>query len=283
MTQMEWVSVFLFVVFSYIVLTGVVNFIRHYLKIDRTEREQILQAQIDDLTDKVEESEKEIQDLRRQVRLMVKQYEEAIGRLAELQKQHVVATEENRELKEQIKGLKAGFSEIDNRQDRVLFALIGSDDKGLGLDLASIRAVNTETGLEVKVIQDPSPEGLKTALDRARMQRSHIYLHMAINAGKEGYKLDDELVDASWLSSILNGVIVLVVAGTDSDYVGDFLGVVPYVVSMSGGVNHREAAIFSRLFWTEIGKGIGPTRAIKRALERSPTAIRESITTHWET
>lgn len=282
MTSTEWLSIFGFIIAAYFALHSVVFVVSRYLKLDKSEKEQALQAQIDQLTSTVVKYESEVADLRKQVKIVVVQYEEVVGKYQELLRTHEEAQHEAKSLREQLNNISNGYSMRESKPDRVLLVLVGSEEKGLSLDLASIRAVRTETGMEVQVISNPSPDNLKKALDRARMKQDHIYLHMAIKADKDGYQLGDQIVDATWLSSVLNGVIVLVVAGTDSDAIGDFLGVVPYVVSMDGGVAHRDASIFARLFWSEIGKGMGPSLAIRRAMDRSPGTIREKIISHWD-
>lgn len=281
MSTTEWISVVLFVIVSYFILHGLVLLISRFLKLDRTEREQVLQSQIDKLNITLRDYEREIDDLRNQVRIIVAQYQDIIGKYKELEKSYNEAREESVSLRDQLNNLSSGYVMRDVRPDKILLVLIGEINSGLSLDLASIRAVRTETGMEIQTISDPSPENLKKALDRARMKQDHIYLHMAIKADKEGYQIGNKIVDASWLSSVLGGVIVLVVAGAESDNVGDFLGVIPYVISMSGDIAHRDASIFSRMFWTEIGRGIGPSLALRRALEKSPGTIREQIVSHW--
>lgn len=277
----NWGFLFLLFIAAYVILNGISAFLQKFLKIDRSEREQLLQNQLSHLSEKIGDYESEISDLRKLVKLLQTQYEEMVGKYKELQHVHEEARQESQSLREQLNNLSQGYIMRDTHPNKVLIVCVGSPDKGLGLDLATIRAVRTDTGLEIQTIQDPSPDNLKKFLDRARMKQDHIYVHLAVKADKEGYQLGETIVDASWLSSVLNGAIVLLVAGADSDNVGDFLGVVPYVITMSGGVTHRDAAIFSRLFWTEIGRGIGPSLALTRALDRSPGTIREQIVSHW--
>lgn len=279
-TDIAVVVVYMIVGFTGLqILTWVV---RRWLKLDSTEREQILQAQMNKLSDKVEDYEEEIEHLKKQVKIMVEKYEEAVGRLVKLQEQYDVSVESNRQLREQLNNLSSGYLMRDNRPNKILLVLIGSGDVGLSLDLATLRAVRTETGMEIQEISDATPEKLKRALDRARMRQDHIYLHMAIKTDADGYQIGTDIVDATWLSSILNGVLVLVVAGTESDQIGDFLGVVPYVITMSGSLSHHDAAMFSRSFWTEIGRGIGPSLALRRALDRQSGTVRERVVSHWE-
>lgn len=296
MTPTEWATAIVVGILLYTVLQGMTWVGKKIFRIDSSERELVLQAQINQLVEKtkdheelvrdhqelkrtVREQEQEIEDLRKQVKLLVDQYEDALGRLGVLQEQYATVSQENKNLKLQI---KSSSLVRERGPQRILMVMIGSEDAGLSLDLASIRAVRTETGLQIKEISSHNPGFLKRELDEAKQRGDHIYLHLAVKADKEGYQMGNQIVDVSWLSSILDGVLVLVVAGTDSDYVGEFLGVVPYVVTMSGSIAHREAAVFSRSFWLEIGKGIGPTLALKRALSRSPQSIRDQIVCHWQ-
>ena len=139
-----------------------------------------------------------------------------------------------------------------------------------------------ETGIEVKELVGPTPGVLKRELERVRGRKVQIYVHMAIFSDKEGYQLGGQIVDVNWLSTILQDVLVLLVAGADSSYVGEFLGVVPYVVTVEGGVPTRELSSFSRLFWSEIARGIGPGRALKRALDKSAPEVKDKIVKYWQ-
>lgn len=277
MTPTDLGIIIIFLMVGYAILQGTTWAVRRLLKLDSNEREQLLQNQINSLTNEVEEYKKKVANLERQVQVLVTLQEETAGKFTKLQDAYNIIVNENMHLQNEVVNL-AGIRKV--KAEKVLFVIIGSDDSGLSLDLASIRAVQSETGLEIKEIVNPTPGSLKRELDQARSFNNQIYLHMAVRADEGGYQLGFQVVDATWLSSILNDVIVLLVAGTDSSYIGEFLGVVPYVVTMSGGVANRDAALFSRAFWTEIGKGIGPTRALKRALDKSPN-IKDQIVAHW--
>lgn len=277
MTPTDLTTIILLIIGGFVVLQTMTWVVRRWLKLDSSEREQKLQIQIDHLTREVEQYKQKVMTLEKQLEVFVGQYEETAGRLARVQETNNVVVAENVQLKSEIVNL-AGVKRV--KAEKILFVVIGSDDAGLSLDLATARAVQSETGLEIREITNPTAGSLKRELDRARNQKNQIYLHMAVRSDKDGYQLGNQIVDAAWLSGILNDVIVLLVAGADSSYIGEFLGVVPYVITMSGNVNHRNAAIFSRAFWTEIGKGIGPTRSLKRALDKSPD-IKDQIVSHW--
>lgn len=272
MKVLDWVFLIGFVVVFYAFLTLVVYIFGKRLFLGASEREKILQNQVDKLQKKLEESDKEIENLRKQVNFLVEQNEESLRKMVHVE-------QINEELKGEIDSLRKNTS-LDNPQ-RVLIVVIGSQDSGLSLDLASIRAVKTDTGLEIQTVSDVTPENLKRVLDAARRRNNHIYVHLSVKADQDGYLIGNAIVDASWLSSILDGVIVLLVAGADSSYVGEFLGVVPYVVSMKGDISHRDAALFARAFWSEIGRGMGPSMALRRALERAPYTIRDNLIAHW--
>jgi hypothetical protein len=276
----NWSFLFILLVIAFLTMRAMDIFIQRFLGVDRTEREQVLQHQIDQLSRKVDDYEKEIDSLRKQVKLLVQQHEEVVVKYNKLEEVYNASKEDSLSLREQVNSFSSNY--VNKTPSKVLIVCTGSDEPGFGLDIASIRAVRTETGMEIQQVNDASPENLKKYIDRARVKQDHIYVHLSVRSDREGYQLGSEIVDASWLSTILNGVIVLVIAGTDSDSVADFLGVVPYVISMSGPISHRDASIFSRLFWLEIGNGIGPSLSLKRALQKSPGTIREKIVSHWE-
>jgi hypothetical protein len=162
-----------------------------------------------------------------------------------------------------------------------LLVAIGSDAM-LKLDLASLRAVETDTGMEFRRIENASFAELKRRLDRARgLGTPYDKLHLAVHSGPQGIVLGGELVDSIELSEILRGVRVMVIAGCQSSQIGEFLGVVPYVVSMNEDVDNKDAALFARAFWTQIGKKLEPTQALREALKRSPSGMSEYIERHW--
>jgi hypothetical protein len=80
---------------------------------------------------------------------------------------------------------------------------------------------------------------------------------------------------------LLDGVEILVIAGCESSEIGDLLGVVPYVVTMSNRVEHKDAAAFTRRWWSAIGRGLEPDEAWSEAIERSPSGMSEYVVRHW--
>lgn len=167
-----------------------------------------------------------------------------------------------------------------NKKAPLLIAAIGSDS-ALSIDLSSLRAVRTETGMEFLRIQNATLERLKTALYRERAHGRQCNVHLAVHAGPLGVELGDQVIGPLILSEILDGVQILLIAGCEADQVGDFLGVVPFVVSFSEVVEHDDAAIFCRWWWTGIGNGLEPDVALHQALARSPSSLQEFVVKSW--
>lgn len=281
----DWATLISVIIVATLVMQIISPLIQRYLKLDKTEREQVLQSQIDQMTDKQGEYETDAATLKAHIKLLLKQYDELVVENNKLKQEHAMAQKEIVELQKQVNALNQQAQQPNASTvspQRTLVVCTATDDSNFMLDLASLRAVRTDTGMEITHIKEPTPETLKRTLDRLRARGGPFYLHLAIRTDKDGYQIGDKIVDATWLSSILDGVVILLVAGSDSDSVGDFLGVVPYVITLAGDVQHRDVALFSRLFWVEIGRGLGPSLALKRSLDRSPSSIREAIQSHWD-
>jgi hypothetical protein len=274
-TPQEYITVFLFVLGSLSILYLIRLILSKWLAWDNGEKEKALQQNLN-------KSKEEILDLRKQVRILVAQYEEAVGKYALLREQYDQAARELVVLREEVEQMqKETVKQSQALHNRLLIAAVGSKEASLALDLASLRAVRADTGLRFLRIPEATPEKLKDALDQSRMMQSTTYLHLSIKSDNDGYQLTNEIVDANWLSENLEGVVILVVNGSNSTRIGASLGVVPYVITMSEEVPHRDASLFARAFWTEIGRGIGPSLALKRALERSPANMQEYVVRHW--
>lgn len=275
---------FVFVLVSVSVLQAGKLGMDHWLRWDTGEKERLFQQKISDLQRELDKAKDRVVILEKQIELLLGQYNDAIIRLNTIRIQHESALEDAKKLREELDDLRRDLPRMEansHPRRRVLIAVIGNKDPGLELDLTSLRAVQNETGLAFERITEATPDKLKKTLDRSRMQRNITYLHLSVRSGKEGYQLGDQVVSAEWLSGILGGVLILVVAGADSDWVGDFLGVVPYVVTMSESAPSGDAAQFSRAFWMEIGKGFGPVRALTTALDRAPATMQEYVVRHW--
>lgn len=271
----DYVVVFLFVLGSLSILYLIRFGLSRWLSWDNGEKEKALQHDLS-------KAKGEIVDLRKQIKILISQYEDAVGKYAVLKKEHDQAKRELEVMREELDQLqRETLAKSAAFHNRLLIAAVGSKEASLALDLASLRAVRADTGLQFLRIPEATPEKLKDALDQSRMMQSTTYLHLSIKSDEEGYQLTNQIVDANWLSENLEGVIILVVNGSNSTRIGHSLGVVPYVITMSDEVPHRDASQFARAFWTEIGKGIGPTLALKRALDRSPANMQEYVVRHW--
>lgn len=158
-----------------------------------------------------------------------------------------------------------------------LLAVIG-EDPALKIDLAALREVERESTLRVSRVYPVTKARLKATLDRYRVNGRPVeYVHMAVHAGPQGLAFQGETVDAAWLSENLKSVKVLVINGCQSDLVGDWIGVVPTVVTMREAITHEDAAQFAKLFWSAVASGTEPEDAYYVARERSPQGVSEFV------
>lgn len=158
-----------------------------------------------------------------------------------------------------------------------LLAVIG-EDPALKIDLAALREVERESTLRVSRVYPVTKARLKSTLDRYRVNGRPVeYVHMAVHAGPQGLAFQGEVVDAQWLSENLKSVKVLLINGCQSDEVGDWIGVVPTVVTMREAITHEDAAQFAKLFWAAIAAGTLPEDAYYLARERSPQGVSEFV------
>jgi hypothetical protein len=160
--------------------------------------------------------------------------------------------------------------------------LVGiASGQGFTLDLTVFRKVWEGDGLHWQRLMPLTSEGLKTRLDRRRRSgNAYKYLHLACHGGKHGLQFDDGLVTGEWLSEHLKGVQVLLIAACEADMVADWVGVVPYVVSMTEKVEHPDAAAFAETFWSAISKGLDPEAAFYQALDLCPPNVAEFAELH---
>lgn len=264
---------------------GLINLLRlglnRFLKWDVGEKERILHQRLTELGIECTKYKEEVSDLRKQIKTMVQQYDEAVIKIKTVNDSYNAALKQIDNLKAELERIKMDIRQSEARFNRVLIVAVGSPDAALNLDLASLRAVKMDTGMAFERILECTPAKLQTAIDQAKSSQAVIYLHLSIKSDSNGYQLMDEIVDADWLSENLQGVIILVVAGNESTDVGEFLGIIPYVVTMNETVPPKDAARFTRAFWTEIGKGIGPNLAFERAMQKAPGRMSEYVRKHW--
>jgi hypothetical protein len=165
-------------------------------------------------------------------------------------------------------------------KERLLVAI--GDDRQFAMDLAALRAVGRRTGLQYTRVRGVTRDLFAGHLDRARASgRPFRLVHLGVHGAEEGLVFGDGLVSWDWLSGVLNSVDVLVIASCNSSNVGDWLGVVPHVITMSEQLSMEDGARFGQLFWTEIGLGAPAQEALHSALERSPGHLIEHVVSHW--
>lgn len=208
------------------------------------------------------EYEMEIAKLREQVDFLVAELQRSGIRIAELEKK-----------------ISEKVSNVFSIERKALLVVTASDVTGW-MDLAAARS--QPVGLTVSRINGVTREKLKRYVDRGRMYNRPIeLLHIGAHANEDGIKFDDGVADADWLSEHLAGVRVLLIAGCSADALGDWLGVVPYVVTMAETVRGDDAAKFARAFWAEIGAGNDPSASLDAAFLRAPSGMEEYVERHW--
>lgn len=200
--------------------------------------------------------------------------------------------EENRKCKNKISALESSLADLSKRVDEEeiskdlvdnppLLVVVSSDDD-LELDLTSLRAVQTETGMPFRRVTDATFDKLVQRMNRARINgRPYDKMHLSVHSGPGGIYIGKDLVTGVELSEVMKGIKVLLIAGCESGGIGDVLGVVPYVVTISEEISHTDAALFSRAFWTQIGKKRKPDDALRLALQLSPSGMDEYVEGHW--
>lgn len=162
------------------------------------------------------------------------------------------------------------------------FLVCVSDESGLALDLAALRAVRTATGLKFQRLLNPTRRKFSETLRRQRGLGHPIeYIHCALHASAAGLAFSDGPVDGAWLSERLAGVRIVLLACCESASVGEWLGVVPYVITLSEDISHEDAAALAQHFWRGIGLGMEVGLALDGALEQCPPVVSENVVRHW--
>ena len=162
-----------------------------------------------------------------------------------------------------------------------LLVIIGND-AALQIDEAALRAMQGKTGRSFRRVRNATLELLKEHLERGRInKRPYKHIHLAVHSQPEGIYLGGELVSGLQLSEALKGVEILLIAGCESAAVGDRLGGIKWVITMTENAPNEDAAWFAQAFWTEIGLGHHPPEALQLALEASPSGMDEYIEFHW--
>ncbi|MFM7173458.1 MAG: hypothetical protein ACKO4U_10550, partial [Caldilinea sp.] len=140
----------------------------------------------------------------------------------------------------------------DARQERL--GMISKILKDLYVTLNLADLPNLEPDEARQFLTDASTEDLDAYLRRERScGRPVSLLHLAVHAGHKGV----QLADGKWLSERLLGVQVLLLAGCQGDRIGDWLGVVPFVITIDAAIGHDDAAVLCEHFWIGIRPGSG--------------------------
>ena len=138
------------------------------------------------------------------------------------------------------------------------------------------------TGLCFTRLLNVTRRNFSSALTRERGLGHPIqYIHMALHTSPAGLEFADGPVDGNWLSQHLGGVQILLLASCASADIGDWLGVVPYVISLSEDIPNDDAAALTQHFWHAIGLGQQPDAALDTALAHCPPAVAEYVVRHW--
>lgn len=155
-------------------------------------------------------------------------------------------------------------------------------DQSLAYDVAHLRAVRAQAGLHFERLTHCTRDDLEQALRRARgHDRPVRWLHLACHAGPDGVAFADGLADGEWLSARLQGVEVLLLAACRGDRIGDWLAVVPWVVSLHEAISHGDAGLLAHHFWLRLAEGLAPGAALDAALQRCPPLVSEHVVRHW--
>jgi hypothetical protein len=170
---------------------------------------------------------------------------------------------------------------VKTSQDDFSLVLAIGNDHMLTEDLMLLRGL---PNVRLEVINDVTAKALETILGDRRAAGAPIEnLHLSVHANPTGVKFSDRVVDALWLSDRLDGVKVLVIAGCESTGVGRLLAVVPFVVAMRAPIDNSGAALFTKAFWQALSEGSTPDEALKKAMSRSTSSIREMVDVYRRT
>lgn len=220
----------------------------------------------------------EIDGLKRQKELLWERLLAAEDRIKELEAERKILEAERCKYMPNCKFYSVQERETKS-QERVL--VVHTSAKGMDVDVAAFREVQSRTGLAFARMDGATSEKLERYLERWRYQRRPVrHVHLSAHMGPEGIVLDDKTVTPLWLSEQLVGAEVLVLDGCQSDYLGDLMGVVPTVITLRNDIETHDAMRFAGAFWEEIGNNVLPEDAFWNALERVPAAVREHAEIH---
>ncbi|MCB0038680.1 MAG: hypothetical protein KDE23_03310 [Caldilinea sp.] len=220
-------------------------------------REHALEKRVGELESTVGTLQRLLYEKQSQISALQQDYDEALRRLAILETQ-------------------AAPPATATKQPPALLVVLGNDP-ALRIDLDALRALEREGKFSIRRPYPDSKAGIRSVLDRYRNRGYAIrYVHMAVHSAPEGIEISgDDLITPDWLSDNLKSVHILFINGCRSDALGDWLGVVPYVVAMRHEVVNTDAVQFARAFWAAIGDGLEVEAAFSQAVRRSPQGVGE--------
>jgi hypothetical protein len=241
------------------------------------------------LLGKLPRSNGRLADLESTVRVLQSDHTHDLQRIEALEVKYRAAMIELETAKAEIERLKKELAAYRKEQDGpptaeapLLLAVIGSDP-ALKVDLAALREVEAECGLQVTRCYPARIEKFEAVLNRHRASGEAIrYVHFSVHsrADKPAALFESGPVDGVKLSGMMNGVEVAMVAGCESDMLGDLLGVVPNVVTFREPLEHGHGHLAAKLFWLAIGRGLPPRQAYRDARVKLPADVAEFMELH---
>ena len=155
-------------------------------------------------------------------------------------------------------------------------------DGALLLDQAALCAVRSATGLKFMRVLDVTQRKFAATLRRERgLGRPAELLHVDLPATPAGIQCADRLADGTWLRQRLPGVRIMLLAAWEGDGAGDWLQVVPHVITLRAGISREDAAVLTQRFWHNIGLDLAPGPALDEALAHCSPAAGEYVARHW--
>lgn len=212
--------------------------------------------------------EKEITKLKNAMEVLNEDRLKDRAEIDSLKKQLAISNERIRELETTIAMYQSAST--DKRKSDILLVVIGGDAK-LKIDLATLRAVKRITGMNFTRLLNARFSDFHRVMSEARLSgKPYKYILFSVHSGDMGIQLDT-VIDAEELSAEVQDAEVLMIAGCESSNMGQWLGVVPYVITLREEVPMDDASRFVEAFWTSVGNGDTPEKAFYTAVDKVPT------------
>lgn len=211
--------------------------------------------------------EKEVARLRNAFELLSEDRMKDKAEIESLKKQLSVANNRIRELETMATNYQNAVAS--QKKSDILLVVIGND-ADLKIDLATLRAVKRITGMNFTRLLNAKFSDFHRVVSEARLSnKPYKYILFSVHSGEDGIMLD-RLIGAEELSAEIQDAEILMIAGCKSSEVGQWLGVVPYVITLREAVPMDDASRFVEAFWTGIGNGIDPEKAFYEAVNKVP-------------